>query len=285
MQKIVPALAVVALVAVSTVAPSAGENGAPAAAPAAGERPDWKLVYTRQPRANKPIPGTPIQEAANWQHASDVARINSGIAEADVVLDDLNGTRKVIYDCTTSAEICVAHEARVSPDGTKIVYSVGQGGNLTEVQYHGIKLGIYDIPGLHSARLWVYDLATGSNTPIPHHPAGVIDRQPEWLNNEKIVFTSNRGDTYPFKFPWNTHDGLDQFGRRRCFNPPACLSQDYGYSPAGRSMQLWTMNIDGTDARNISPHENMALAPTVMTNGDIVYSCWNAHSARPSWRS
>ena len=272
----VPVLALVVLFAVSAAAPSAGETSTPAV-PAAGDRADWKLVYTRQPRATKRIPGTPIEEAANWQHVSDVARINSGIAEADVVLDDLNGNVKVIYDCTTSKEICVAQEARVSPDGTKIVYSVGQGGSLTEVQYHGIRLGIYEIPGLHSARLWVYDLATGSNAPIPRHPPGVIDRQPEWLNNEKIVFTSNRGDTYPFKFPWNTHDGYDQFGRRRCFNPPACLSQDYGYSPAGRSMQLWTMNIDGTDARNISPHENMALAPTVMANGDIVYSCWNAH--------
>ncbi len=42
-------------------------------------------------------------------------------------------------------------------------------------------------------------------------------------------------------------------------------------------MQLWTMNIDGTDARNITPHENNALAPAVMSNGDILYSCWNAH--------
>jgi hypothetical protein len=277
LKRIVPLVAVAFLAMVSAAPRSAGDSSPPATGAAAGDHRDWKLVYTRQPRATKPIPGTPIEEAANWQHASDVARINGGIAEADVVLDDLNGHVKVIYDCTTSEEICVAQEARVSPDGTKIVYSVGEGGRLTEVQYQGIKLGVYDIPGLHSARLWVYDLTTGTNTPIPHHPPGVIDRQPEWLNNGKIVFVSNRGNTYPFKFPWSVHDGYDQFGRRRCFNPPACLSQDYGYSPAGRSMQLWTMNIDGTEARDISPHENMALAPTVMTNGDIVYSCWNAH--------
>jgi hypothetical protein len=238
---------------------------------------DWKLVYTRQPRANKPIPGTQVQEAANWQHVTDVGRINGGLAEADVVIDDLQGHVKVIYNCTTSEEICVAQEARVSPDGTKIVYSVGVGGKLREVQYQGVKMGIYEIPGLWHARLWVYDLATGKNTPIPHHPAHTIERQPEWLTNEKIVFTSNRGNTYPFKFPWKSHQGVNQFGRGRCFNPPACLSQDYAYGPGGRSMQLWTMNINGTGARNISPHENMALAPTVMSNGDIVYSCWNAH--------
>ncbi|NQX90252.1 MAG: hypothetical protein HRT77_16500, partial [Halioglobus sp.] len=256
---------------------SMAESGHPVSVASA---PDWKLVYTRQPRATAPVPGSPLEEAANWQHASDVARINGGIAEADVVIDDLNGNVKVIYDCTTSEEVCVAHEARVSPDGTKIVYSVGVGGRLSEVRYNRYSLGIYDIPGLHYARLWIYDLVTGENKPIPHHPKGTIDRQPEWLNNEKIVFVSNRGDMYPFKFPWWTHRGKDQYGRGRCFNPPACLSQDYAYGPAGRAMQLWTMHIDGTDARNISPHENMALAPTVMTNGDIVYSCWNAHETK-----
>jgi hypothetical protein len=239
--------------------------------------PNWKIVYTRQPRAATPIPGTTVEEAANWQHASDVARINRNIAEADVVIDDLKGNVKAIYNCTSSEEICVAHEARVSPDGTRIVYSVGTGTRLAEVQKHRVKMGIYDIPVLQSARLWIYDLTTGENKPIPHHPTRVIDRQPEWLTNDRIVFSSNRGNTYPFKFPWWTHRGLDQYGRTRCFNPPACHSQGYGYDLSSRSMQIWTMNIDGTDPVNISPHENMALAPAVMANGDIVYSCWNAH--------
>jgi hypothetical protein len=129
--------------------------GKPAAVPravnwglsGANEARDWKLVYTRQPRATKPIPGTPVGEAANWQHASDVGRINGGMAEADVVIDDLDGHVKVIHNCTRAKRICVAHEARVSPDGTKIVYSVGKGGALREVQYLGVKMGIHDIPG------------------------------------------------------------------------------------------------------------------------------------------
>ncbi len=239
--------------------------------------PAWQIVYTRQPRASAPVPGTPVKEAANWQHASDVGRINGGIAEADVVIDDLHGHVKVIHNCTTSKEVCVAQEARVSPDGTKIVYSVGLGNDLVPVMGQGIDLGIMEIPALTAAQLWIYDLSSGMSAPIPHHPPMAIDRQPEWLNNDKIVFASNRGNTYPFKFPWGVHQGLDQFGNGRCFNAPYCVSQDYGYGLEGRSMQLWTMNIDGTDARNITPHENNALAPAVMSNGDIVYSCWNAH--------
>lgn len=237
---------------------------------------EWKLVYTRQPRANTPVAGTPIEEAANWQHASDVGRINVGLAEADVVIDDLNGTVKVIYNCTRSKEICVAHEARVSPDGTKIVYSVGKGNNFHPVAVEGIPLGLQDIPGLTSATLWVYDMNTGKNAPIPGHPPRAIDRQPEWLNNNKIVFASNRGNTFPIKNQFGAHRGVDQFGRGRCFNHPYCVSQEYGYGDTGKSMQLWTMNIDGSDARNITPHESNALAPAVMSNGDILYSCWNA---------
>ncbi|MFT4518890.1 MAG: hypothetical protein ACI9JM_001279 [Halioglobus sp.] len=238
-------------------------------------RPTWQLVYTRQPRAKTPVPGSPIKEAANWQHASDVGRINGGLAEADVVIDDLNGKVKVIYNCTTSKEVCVAHEARVSPDGTKIVYSVGWGNNLIPVSVGGYKLGIEEVPGLTHARLFIYDLKTGKNKAIPHHPERAIDRQPEWLNNEKIVFASTRGNTYPIKNQFGFHQGTDQFGRGRCFNTPYCVSQEYGYGLAGRSMQLWTMNIDGTQARNITPHESNALAPAVMSNGDILYSCWN----------
>jgi len=239
--------------------------------------PQWQLVYTRQPRATRPVPGTPVGEAANWQHATDVGRINHGLAEADVVIDDLQGTVKVIHDCTQSREICVAHEARVSPDGTKIVYSVGHGNELVPVHAEGQDLGIREIPGLTHAQLWIYDLVEDRKWPIPHRPPRAIDRQPEWLNNEKIVFTSNRGETYPFKNPVGMHQGKDQFGRGRCFNAPYCVSQEYGYGRAGMSMQLWTMNIDGTEARNISPHEQNALAPAVMTNGDILYSCWNSH--------
>ncbi len=237
----------------------------------------WQLVYTRQPRAAAPVRGSPVQEAANWQHATDVGRINHAIAEADVVIDNLEGKVKVIHDCTGSKVICVAHEARVSPDGTKIVYSVGYGNTLVPVHAQGLNMNILEIPGLTHAELWIYDLTTGRKHKIPHRPPLAIDRQPDWLTNDKIVFVSNRGETYPFKNPFGLHQGVDQFGRGRCFSSPYCVSQEYGYGRAGMSMQLWTMNIDGTDAKNISPHEQNALAPAVMSNGDILYSCWNSH--------
>ncbi len=41
-------------------------------------------------------------------------------------------------------------------------------------------------------------------------------------------------------------------------------------------MQIWSMNIDGSEAVNLTPHESNALAPMVTNTGDILYSCWNA---------
>jgi len=237
------------------------------------------LVYTRQPRARLPVPGTALEDASNWQHVSDVGRINGGLAEADVVIDDLRGNVRVIHNCTTSEEICVAQEARVSPDGTKIAYSVGYGNSLEEVRVNGVALGIYDIPALTHARLFIYDIATGVSTPVPNHSGNIIDRQPEWLDNDTLVFTSNRAGVYPHKTQFGQHRGLHDNGDPRWGGAAAYgVFQPYGYRNAGKAMQIWTMDIDGGNARNLSPHETMALSPTVLTNGDILYSCWNGHA-------
>jgi Hydrazine synthase alpha subunit middle domain len=234
----------------------------------------FPLVYTRQPRATQAVPGAPIRDAANWQHASDVGRINGGLAEADVVIDNLRGVIEVIHNCTNDPAVCVAQEARVSPDGKKIAYSVGYGNELVDVQYNGINLGIKEIPGLTHAQIWIYEPATRKKYAIPQ-PQGVIDRQPDWLDNDTLVFVSNRGNTYPFRSQGPMHEDP-----ARCMNAPYCVTQEYGYGPEARSMHLWTMKIDGSEARNISPHEQWALAPAVMTNGDILYSCWNGHGNR-----
>ncbi|GAB5452440.1 MAG: hypothetical protein Hals2KO_27680 [Halioglobus sp.] len=236
------------------------------------------IVYTRQPRATTPVPGTAIHDASNWQHVSDVGRINRLIGEADVVIDDLQGTTQVIHNCTTSSEICVAQEARVSPDGTRIVYSVGYGNDVREVQFGSDKMGVFDIQKLTHAKLFIYDIASGISTPIPNHPANAIDRQPEWLDINTIVFASNRANLYPHKSQFSQHRGTFPGGGKRWFGTDYGVSQYYGYGNEGKSMQIWKMDIDGTNASNISPHETMALSPMVMANGDILYSCWNGHA-------
>lgn len=258
--------------------PSPNEEPDPGYEPPPGELLGTGIVYTRQPRARTPVPGTSYEEASTWQHTSDVGRINGGIAESDVVIDDLRGNVEVIHDCTGSNEICVAQEARVSPDGSKIAYSVGYGNKLNEVYANGKPLGIYEIPSLTHAKLFVYDFATQTSTPIPNHSANIIDRQPEWLDNNTIVFASNRAGLYPHKTQFSQHRGRKPNGEQRWFSKAYGTSQPYGYNHAGMAMQIWRMDIDGSRAKNLTPHETMALSPAVMSSGDIVYSCWNGHA-------
>ncbi len=237
------------------------------------------IVYTRQPRAVLPVPGSLVEDASSWQHTSDVGRINGGIAESDVVHDDLRGNTRVLHNCTRSSEICVAQEARVSPDGRKVAYSVGYGNTLVDVHHQGKKLGIKEIPGLTHARLFIHDLDTGKSWPIPNHKGNIIDRQPEWLDNNMLVFASNRANLFPHKSQFNQHRGTYDNGAKRWGGGGAYgVSQHYGYRNAGKALQIWTMKIDGTGAKNLTPHETMALSPTVMSNGDIIYSCWNGHA-------
>lgn len=217
-------------------------------------------------------------DASTWQHSSDVGRINGGIAESDIVLDDLQGNVHVLHDCTTSDEICVAQEARVSPDGRKIAYSVGYANSLVDVYHDRIKLGIKEIPALTHARLFIYDLDSGETRPVPNHDGKSIDRQPEWLDDNTLVFASNRANLFPHKSQFSQHRGKRENGSQRWTATAYGVSQYYGYGHAGKSMQIWTMKVDGTGAKNLTPHETMALSPTVMSNGDIIYSCWNGHA-------
>ena len=46
------------------------------------------------------------------------------------------------------------------------------------------------------------------------------------------------------------------------------------------SLQIWQMDGNGGNMKNVTPHESSALAPAVFSNGDILYSCWWGHGQR-----
>lgn len=160
------------------------------------------IVYTRMPRADKPFPIPPaapvIEEAANWQHVPDVGQ-PFRTQESDVVLDDTRGGITVIHDCTTSPENCAAMEARVSPDGLKIVYVVQRahslypmkawGGPMTDLLEMNNKR---DTPT--TAELWLYNIPTGKREQLT---SGYNDRTPDWCGNDCLLFVSDRAGVYP----------------------------------------------------------------------------------------
>ncbi len=258
------------------------------ATPAAAMIP-WDIVFTRAPYAGNQIPGgaADSQQAAH-QHTSDVAAVWGHFIQSDVVIKNTaTGQERVLFDCTTSGVNCAAQEGRVSPDGTKIVFSVT----------FGPKSGPYapstDAPdvkmvGGHCAQLYIHDIVANTTKPIPNRPGTAVncidnyngadafkeyDRMPDWLSNTKLVFASNRANKFPYRAQHNQHirDG---------FNCPDCISQGGGSGNDAKAAQIWTMDITGLNAKLIGPQDQVALTPNVQTNGDIVYSCLNAHGEK-----
>lgn len=246
---------------------------------------EYPIIYTSQPRDTRPT-NVEGQDHSVFQINSEVAFINKGFGESDLERKNPDGTVEVIYDCTGSAEVCAAQEPRISPDGETVAFSVSFGDFV-----NGQNLKINEI--LY-AKLFLYDLATGEVTEIPHQDTATHNRMPDFLDNETIVYASNRGlldrltgeyvPVYPVKDQFNCHGGTYPNGTVRAYNNGKCVSQDYGYGQSSRSMQIWQMKIDGTGQWNMTPHEYNAIRPTVLrqpvNRGRIAYSSLQAGEDR-----
>lgn len=249
----------------------------------------WDIVFSRAPYAGNPIPGGAADsEQAAYQHTSDVSAIWSGFIQSDVVMKNLStGTERVVFNCTTSGLNCAAQEARVSPDGTKLVFSVTFGPKTGPYAPSANAPDVKMVAG-KCAQLYIHDIAANTTNPIGNRPgtgtscldnyngADVFkeyDRMPDWLSNNKLVFVSNRAKKFPYRAGHSQHI-------RTGFNCPACVSQDGGSGDTAMSAQLWSMDITGNNAKLLGPHDQMAMTPNVQTNGDIVYTCLNAHAEK-----
>jgi hypothetical protein len=212
----------------------------------------WPLVYSRHDRDQtiREYGGT----ADNWQHVADVGRVNGQIAESDLVIDYRNGTIDIIEDCTKDKQrLCVAHEAAVSPDGRKIAYSLGFGQTEWPVKVmNGPWTDLVDV-NMTVAEIWVYDIETKAKTRLT---TGSIDRGPTWASNNVLMFTSDRDKLYPnlgyIEYPYYTI----------------------------AATRLYRMNADGTGVVNLTPHEQLVMDPTVMSNGEACFTAWNGFGIR-----
>jgi hypothetical protein len=221
------------------------------------------IVYTSSPRDLQPLP--PWDDRTLWQVPSDVMNIVKDFEESDLQIKYPGGVIETIYNCTASPVDCAAQEGRASPDGKKIVYSVTFGKLW---QHNSDKSWHLGAP--ISARLYLYDIATKKSTEIPNQPAPVVNRMPDWIDNNRIVYSSNAANVYGVRDQWNCHQ----------VRGGECISQAYGYGHEAKSMQIWRMNIDGTAQVNLTPHEIMAIRPTVLRHpnnkGRIAYSTWQS---------
>lgn len=214
----------------------------------------WELAFVQAPRTV-----TGGRDFSLWDHGTDVGRLEGGFPESDIVLQDHSGNTRVIHNCTTDPKICATEDPKVSPDGSKLLYWEGIGDALVPVTTIGLnprlETGAMDIRSLIECRLWVYEFATGENYPITQ---GHCDRTAEWLNNDTIVFASNRDRFYvPLTAPAEV-------------NWVQGISYKVGY-------QIHSGRLRGrelVDIKNLTPHEFNALSPDAFSNGRICYSAF-----------
>ena len=222
----------------------------------AKDTPEWELVYVE---SNRTV--TDKRDYSLWDHGVGVGRIDGGFPESDIAIEDKAGKQTIIHNCTESDKICVTDDPRVSPDGKKILYWEGTGDRLIDVYTIGIKpkekTGAKDINALTECRLWVYELETGEGYPIS---SGRCDRTADWLDNDTVVFASNRSREYvPLTCPGKV-------------NPVQGMQYKLGYQlHRGDIVDRQLTNIE-----RLTPHHPNLLSPEVTASGRILPSVHNA---------
>ncbi len=196
--------------------------------------------------------GVTVEALDNWDPLPDVAQVFQSFREANIVDRDENGVERTLFDCIGNPELhCAALDPRVSPDNKKIAFSVVYASAMQPNRFTGE--GNLPIPQLDTstaAVIYIYDTESRTLASWPR-VEGVWDMHPEWISNDTLVFVSTRANIYPIRIPGQT---------------PA-----YGRYPA---LQRWTARVDGSNAVNIGPHDDMALHPLVLSDGNILTSSW-----------
>ena len=146
------------------------------------EESEWAIVYTRQHRVK--------EEWANFQRFYDVKNVKTH-TETTLVLDSLTGKQRIIHSCEHIKKVCSPHDGRVSPDGTRIVYTVARANYLLPVKPLFINLLTDPIQfQAMSYELWVHDIAANTTKMVGE------GRMPDWCGNDCLVFASDRAGTY-----------------------------------------------------------------------------------------
>lgn len=212
-----------------------------------------------------------IQDRAIGQIPSDVGFVTGqNTSQSDVKIKWDDGTWETVFNCTSdSGVICSAQEADISPDKTKVAYSVTYAQNEFEHTGYGAKL----MSGIIRSEIRIRDLISGEDYAIPNQLQNRLYRMPRFITNEKLVIVSNESSMNTAKDRHHCHRGFWPNGQQRWDLHQYCTGQEY----TNFSMQLWLTNIDGTGKKNITPEQDQVIRPTVLKhpkhNGRIVASC------------
>ena len=212
------------------------------------------IVYNWSERSSGQfvLKGHTMTALDNYDPLPDVAFVTSGFKEANIVDRSATGEETTLFDCIGNPDLhCAALDPKVSPDNTRIAFAVLYGKQIGIGRWtiHGT-LPIPVVNGVDTGQIFIYDTRTKQLAAWPR-VEGTIDAHPEWISNDELVFVSDRAKVYPVMM--------------------------YGKSPTYRqqhALQRWKARVDGSQAINIGPHDDMALHPLVLSDGNILTATW-----------
>lgn len=207
---------------------------------------------------------SPLQESEKDQRERqvfEVAFLHKDAEATSVGLWLQDGTYLDIENCTDGS--CSAMEARTSPDGKRIAYVLADVSTDTK--------GV--IRSMTSSKIIIFDFETGKKTELPGQ-RGFINRQPTWPNNDELIFASTRPnldgtDCFMLKDQWNQHSERGAGGDTGSIKAYGVF-QEHGYGNTARCSRIWRQRLDGTGLKLLTPHENVAIRPTVFPNDCVV---------------
>lgn len=222
----------------------------------------FDFVATRVPRSTgvrEAIYGGELLSSSHWDWMDklpDVTRkFHSFNAPGQLLRYNMDGSEEILYDCMGAVRPCVPLDPMISPDGKWVAYAVFSANALVHTHPANRKFPVM-VLGSSGKRSHIVmtNLETGETVEWPELE-GVNDSSPVFLPDGKIMFTSNQGG---FVVPY-----LDRITHSSAKQP-----------------RLFTANWDGTNRKDVSPHEvTAAMHPYVHSTGLVFYSThWLSHN-------
>lgn len=167
-----------------------------------------------------------------------------------------DGSERVIYDCFTTEKPCVPFDASVSLDGTQLAFTVYSADSLVNGKIKANET----LPNLRlsssgaESSIHIYTFATGELFDWPHEEAAQ-ELSPIWLPDGRMMFASDRHGEYSAYIPRSTPSNKI---------PP----------------RLYTANVDGSDVRDVTPHNvSGSIHPWLLNDGRVAFSeRWFSHN-------
>lgn len=228
------------------------------------DQPDrlWPIVMTLSQRSTEPV-GT-VKDASPWDKRYDVSDPYIFTPGDSIVIDDLQGNLTYVHDCR--GKLCAATDAKVSPDGKRLLYQVMWGDNWEAINIPGATLQKHHMHADYTD-IWQYEIATGKRTQLTDNQAdGVSDMHPHWRSDDSFVMVSNREKLWANWAP---------AGSAHPVNP----SNAYNH----HSLQLHMVELNGTSINRVvnwRPHALMDMNPWVVSNGDTCLTAWEGPDPR-----